>query len=131
MSTTRETLELVGNQQLVLERRPSDNVLRIVDQDGHVCLSIHITADGPVLRLEGSGLMIQATGALALDAEAVVIHGREGVAISSGGNAKISVAGELDTEASVQNISALLGNVNVRANDDVRMNGERVLMNCD
>jgi hypothetical protein len=36
----------------------------------------------------------------------------------------------LDSQARIQNITAVLGNVNVKANDDVRMNGERVRMNC-
>jgi len=33
--------------------------------------------------------------------------------------------------ARVQNIKADLGNVNVTANDDVSINGERVRVNCD
>ncbi len=127
---TIQTLSLVGKQKLVLERRPGQNVLQIISSEGQVTLTVQITPAGPVLRFEGSGLMIQTAGALAIDAECVAIHGREGLALTSGGDAKISVAGDLDTEARIQNITAFLGNVNVKANDDVKLNGERVMMNC-
>jgi hypothetical protein len=131
MTTTKETLRLAGNQLLVLERGPSEGLLKIVNPSGQISLSVHITAAGPVLRFEGPGLVIQAAGALAIDAEYVGIRGREGVAISSGGDATVQVAGDLDMQARAHRISALLGDVSVQANDDVRMNGERVLMNCD
>jgi hypothetical protein len=32
--------------------------------------------------------------------------------------------------ARIQNITAELGNVNLQANDDVKIDGERILMNC-
>jgi hypothetical protein len=38
--------------------------------------------------------------------------------------------GDLKTEARIQEIRARLGNVNVSANDDVRIDGERVMVNC-
>jgi hypothetical protein len=124
------TLPLVANQTLVLERTDDGNLLTIVGADGQVRLSVQITPAGPILRLEGSGLMIQTTGDLAIDAQRIALHGREGVAISSGANASIQVAGELTTEARSQNISAVLGDVSVHANDDVKLNGERVKLNC-
>jgi hypothetical protein len=90
---------------------------------------VAITADGPVLRFEG-GLALQTDGPLAIDAEQVTLHGRQGVAISSGGDAWIQVEGDLHSNARIQNITADLGNVNVKANDDVKINGERVKVNC-
>jgi hypothetical protein len=90
---------------------------------------VHLTPAGPVLRFEGS-LLLEASGGLAVDAQRVAIHGREGLSLTSGGNARIEIAGDLDSQARIQNITAVLGNVNVKANDDVRMNGERIKMNC-
>ena len=60
----------------------------------------------------------------------VAIHGRRDVSISSGGDATVEAAGDLETFARAQHHTANLGNVNIRANDDVRLNGERVRMNC-
>jgi hypothetical protein len=130
MEAITETLELIGNQKLVVERCPSNNVLKLISSEGRICLSISLTADGPVLRFDGPSLLLESTGDLAVDARRVAIHGREEVVITSGGDAAICVAGDLNTEARVQNISARLGNVNVKANDDVRLRGERIKLNC-
>lgn len=125
-----QTIELIGSQALVLERTSIDNTLKIVSSDGNVRLSIHITSAGPVLRFEGGALMIQTAGDLAIDARSIAIQGREGLALFSGGDASVNAVGDLHVEARIQNLTALLGNVNIKANDDVKLNGERVMMNC-
>jgi hypothetical protein len=127
---TSRTLRLLGDHRLVIERTANADHLTIRGAAGQVCLSVHVTADGPVLRLEGAKLHIETTGDLSFEAERVRLHGRKEVAISSGGHASLEVAGDLEMEARGHDITARLGSVNVRANDDVKMNGERILMNC-
>ena len=127
---SRQSLELAGNQRLLVERVEGQNFLKIVGADGLVRLSIHISPAGPILRLEGPGLLIQADGPLAIDAEQVSIHAREGLSLSSGADAEICAAGNLTTQANAQIITAHLGNVSLSANDDVTLNGERIRMNC-
>jgi hypothetical protein len=126
-----QTFGLVGGQQLVLERNSCRSVLKLISRNGEIHLSVYTTAEGHVLQFDGTHLIIQASGTLAIAADNVAIHGRNGIAITSGADAHIRVARDLHTEARVQNIAATLGNVNVKANDDVKLNGERVLMNCD
>lgn len=125
-----ETIELTGDHQLTIERRPSDSVLQIVTPGGEVALTIELTSDGPILRFDGLNLRIESSGDLAIGARRLALHGREAVSITTGGDAGIRAEGDLTTEARVQNISARLGNVNVKANDDVRLRGERVKLNC-
>jgi hypothetical protein len=43
---------------------------------------------------------------------------------------KLQASGDLHSEARIQNVTATLGDVNVRANDDVKLSGERVRVNC-
>ena len=124
------TLSLVGNQQLVVRRDERSDVLSIVAQNGRVSLSIEVTKDGPVLRLEGSNLTIETDAALAIDADTVALHGRRGMALSTDGNLTIHAAGDLCTNARRQKINAELGDVDIRANDDVKLDGERIRMNC-
>jgi hypothetical protein len=121
---------LVGGQQLVVEDLPAANVLKLLSADGRLTLSIRVTPAGPVLHLEGAGLMIQTDGDLAVSAGRVAIHARDGLALTSGGDAHIHAAGDLHSTARIQNLTADLGNVNVKANDDIKLNGERVLVNC-
>lgn len=130
MHQTSETLELIGNQKLVVERTPTDNTLKVFSSDGHLCFSISITSAGPVLRFESQQVVLESAGDVALAAKRLVLHGREGVVVSTGGDLRICAAGDLSSEARVQDITARLGNVNVKANDDVKLTGERIKMNC-
>ena len=129
-SSAVQVVDLRGDQQLVIDQGPQEDRLMITSADGRVSLTITITEQGPVLHLEGSGLMIRTDGDLAINAKSLAIHGRDGIALTSGGDAHISAAGDLTTTARIQNITAELGNVNVQANDDVKIDGERILMNC-
>jgi hypothetical protein len=124
------SLQLVGNQQLTVEKCEHHNLIRIYGAQGRVSLTIEVTETGPVLRFDGADVAIETTGALSVDAETISLHGRQGVTVSSGGNAAIQVTGDLETSARIQNIRAELGNVNVTANDNIRLVGERVLLNC-
>jgi uncharacterized protein (DUF2345 family) len=130
MTNEIETLELIGNQKLLVERGSGSNTLKLISKDGYLSFSICVTSEGAVLHFEGPSLMVQSSGDLAVDARRVAIHGREGVAISSGGNASICAAGDMKLEAQEQDITARLGSVNVQANDDVRVRGERIKLNC-
>ncbi|HYT93458.1 MAG TPA: hypothetical protein VEL76_32370 [Gemmataceae bacterium] len=128
-ATETQTLSLAHECTLVVARQPAGDVLRIVGPDGRNSLTILLTPAGPVLQFDGS-LMLQASGELALSAGRLALHGREGIAITSDGDVTVQTPGDLSTTARIQNITAELGNVNIKANDDVRMNGERIKMNC-
>jgi hypothetical protein len=90
---------------LAIEPAPGGHVLRIVGPQGGQSIEIALTPQGPVLRL-GSGAAVEVTGDLRLAGRTLTLHGREGVQVTSGGD------------------------VRVKANDDLRLDGERVLMNC-
>ena len=121
--------DLVGGQRLVVERGGDADLVTLVASGGEIAFSLRVTPAGPVLRFE-RGLKIEASGELELAGQRVAIRGRRGVSIESEGDAAIEVAGDLTSTARVQNIRARLGNVNVKANDDVRLRGERIRLNC-
>ena len=121
--------ELVGRQRLRVERGRSDDRVTLVAPDGKITFSLRITPDGPVLRFD-QGLTIETGDSLALVGRRVAIRGAEGVSLESGGDATVEVAGDLTSTARIQNIRARLGNVNLKANDDVRVRGERIRLNC-
>ncbi|WP_437648051.1 hypothetical protein [Sorangium sp. So ce362] len=127
---TREIVELTGRQRLVVVRQPDGDVVRFLSPSGAVTLSVSLTEGGPVLRFEGASLVLQAAGSLAIEAEQLQLHGRAGVSLSTDGDLTLQAAGDLHSEARIQNVTATLGDVNVRANDDVKLSGERVRVNC-
>ncbi len=123
-------IDLAGRHQLVVQSSPDVNILQLFGQNGQVCLSIEITEAGPILRFEGAFLRLQAVGDLAIEAERLALVGRSGLILESGRDLHVRAERDLTSEARIQNITAVLGNVNVRANDDVRIDGERVRVNC-
>lgn len=125
-----QTLELVAEQKLVVQRNAESNLLRIIGRDGKVSLAIYVTEDGPVVRLESSAIEIEAQGQLSLNAERVAIHGRKSLSLTSDGNVSLDTPEDIHSDARSQKITARLGNVDIKANDDVTMDGERIRMNC-
>jgi hypothetical protein len=126
------TLELVGDQRLVVENSAEGSLLRIIPpgRDGKASLVIQVTEHGPVVRLEGAAIQIEAQGELSLNAERVAIHGRESLALTSDGNVSIATPGDIHSDARSHKITSRLGNVDIKANDDVTIDGERIRMNC-
>lgn len=133
MSTSindQSTTLAVGDHLLVVEAGgAAGQVIRLIGPAGAQALTIELTPQGPRLCL-GSGLTVALAGALTIDAERVAIHGRNGMALSSGGEVQVRAAGDLNASGRITTITADLGDVQVKANDDVRLNGERVMMNC-
>lgn len=112
-----------------METTAAGNVLRILTPDRKAGLSISITSAGICLRVTGERLEIEAEGALHLRADELSLHGKSGVSITSDGDAAVRVGGDIVTEARAQTIRARLGNVDVVASDDVKLNGERIRLN--
>ncbi len=129
-SEAPDTLVLARQHQLVVDRRGDESVVRLLDPAGRLVVSVEIGERGPVIRFEGASLILQAAGELALEAEHLRLHGHAGLSLSTGGDLAVSAAGDLVSEAQVQRITATLGDVDVLANDDVKLRGERVRMNC-
>ncbi len=129
-ATNTKTVALVAKQKLVIENHQLSNVLNIVGSDGNLSLSIQITTAGPVLKIGGGTLTIQAEGNLAIDAERVSIHSRKDMALTTDGNIHIEAEGDLYSKARGQMITADLGDIDIKANDDVKLDGERIRLNC-
>jgi uncharacterized protein (DUF2345 family) len=126
-----QEIELVAGQRLVVEHGANGDVVHIVAGDGRLAMRIRVTPAGALLELEGVDLKIHTAGDLSIEADRLALHGRSGVAVTTGGDALLYAAGDMHSRARIQNIKADLGNVNVTANDDVSINGERVRVNCD
>lgn len=126
-----QEVQLIGDQVLRVERESqTSNSVQLIGSDGRVTLRIEVTEEGPVLHCEGTALQIKASGNIAIDAKEVAIHGREGMSLTSGGDITLHSSKDIHSNARIQNITAELGNTNIKANDDVTMDGERIRMNC-
>jgi hypothetical protein len=121
-------LQLAGDHALEVRRGAEDDVLSIVGPTG-AGITISVTREGITVSLAGADLRLQTEGALSIHAGALALHGSRGVSITTGGDAEIRAAGDLTTSASAQRLEARSGNVDIEANDDVCVDGERVRLN--
>ena len=122
-----QNIELPGGQCLELRVDGDDSILSI-NASGTTVISIRITKHGAELIFE-DGIQLRTQGNLTLDGDYVTLHAREELRLESDGEVNICAKGDLHTEGRIQNIRAKLGNVNVKANDDVKLRAERILLN--
>ena len=112
-------------------------VLRLHAPDGRVCLTISLLPSGPMVELSASALTVATAGDLTLDCDRFQVNAQRDVVIVAGGSIAHDASGdvttradgEIRTEAIAQQLRARLGNVDVIANDDVSLEGERVRLN--
>ena len=120
---------VLGQHVLHVERTATGGVLRLVGADGGRPLEIEVTPQGPILRF-GAPLALAVDGGLSIDADSISIRARTDISLISQGSITVQAEGRLQTTARTQEIRANLGGVNITANDDVVVDGERVLLNC-
>ena len=123
-------IELAGRHLVQIRRGDQIDTVELVGRDGKVMFAIEVSERGPVLRFEGPGLTIRAAGDLSLEAETLNLRATSAINLETGGDLQIHADGDLHSSARVQTITAELGDVKIDANDDVRIDGERVLVNC-
>lgn len=118
-------------------RVPQRDLVELVAPSGELCLSIRLTAAGPIVEVRAASLRVATAGDLTVDCERFEVNARRDIAlVSAGGIAQdahgdvvIRADGEIATEADGQQHRARRGNVDIRANDDVMLDGERVMLN--
>lgn len=89
--------------------------LRVVGRGGRVELTVVLTDAGPRLVFESADVEIKSVGAVTVDCERFAVNART----------------EASLRAEEVRVEATRGDVAVRANDAVKLDGEEVLMNCD
>ncbi len=120
----------MGRQQLEVVTARQRSELTLIGTDGKVRLRLEVTAAGPVLHLDGGNLKVEVQGDLALAADRLALVARRELAVCSGGNLRIDAGENCAIQAKRQELTATLGDVKIGANDDVKIEGERIRMNC-
>jgi hypothetical protein len=126
----REVVDLEERRLMIVSRSAEGDLVQFLSPSGAVTLSVLLTEAGPVLRFEGASLILQAAGTLSIEAEQLHLRGKSGLVVETGGDLELRAAGTSNSEAAIQNVTATRGDVNVNANDDVKLVGERVRVNC-
>jgi hypothetical protein len=136
MSEHRGGMTLHGGYAMTVDA--NRKVLRLAAPDGRVCLKIALGAEGPLVEVSAAALSVATGGDLTIDCERFELNARSSVSLvaggaitqQAGGDVTTRADGEIETEAVAQRHRARLGNIDLIANDDVTLDGERICLNC-
>lgn len=119
-----------GSALRIDRQNPVGERLELISADGVLQLSIEMTPNGANIQLSGRQIQIAAKEKLELKSPHIHIQASETLALESEQDITQNAKRDFFSKARIQNIEADLGNVNIKANDDVRVDGERVKLNC-
>lgn len=145
MSEDQETtsISLTGGRSLAIGDQAK--TLSIHSPQGEIEIEIELRDTGPIVRVRAAALQVETRGELALECERFKVRARDGIHLASQGDIRLagtgdikaSARGDLDMRASGQahwegkgvRIRARKGEAQIEASDNVRVEGERVLLN--
>lgn len=130
---------LPSGRTIEVQTEADADVLRFRAPGGECVLTIHLTDAGPVVRIGAAALEVRAATRLSLECDEFQLRAAKNAAIEVGGDLVERVGGsahrvtqgEATFEARHARMQAHPGGIDLRANDDVRVTGERVLLNSD
>ncbi|HEX8985869.1 MAG TPA: hypothetical protein VF767_10565 [Bryobacteraceae bacterium] len=108
-------LELASGRSVVCRPAGSCDELTIRGPEGEVLLEVVLTPKGPVLRFQAAQVQLECQGSFKVRCDSFELETAGDIVQQAGGEMRLE---------------ALRGNLDVRANDDVNLNGERVRLNC-
>lgn len=111
-------------------------LITVTAPDGRLCLSITLGAQGPVVEVHAQALRFASQGLLRLDCDRLEINAARDTTLRTGalvqevaGEVRTRAGGAVDVEARSHRLCSRLGDIQLSANDDVSLDGERVLLN--
>lgn len=127
-----------GHSLAILQNEEAD-VVQVRNAQGITLFTIEVSEQGTNLIVSAENIQVNAKKNLSFTAENVSIKSRNETTMECGGNLVHKIMGNATTnidgdnvqEAKAHLIKANLGDVKIKANDDVKLNGERVKLNCD
>jgi hypothetical protein len=122
------TLALVDQSELTIRHDSGTDRIEI-GSGGRATLKITVSPARLSIELGALEVSLTSEGALRIAADQLELVGRNGVALRSDSDLSLSAAGKLAVTADDQTLVARLGNVDIKANDDVSLVGERILLN--
>ena len=116
-----------------------NETIRVLDKNQHLQLMITISKDGVSVNVNAQQINLNASEQLNLSAKKINIVSTEHIKIRSGGNLIQEITKDLLTEAGgtnksvarIHKMTASLGNIELKANDDVKLDGESVKLNSE
>jgi len=118
-----------------VEVRPvgrDQTILHVRGQRGqHLQIEIRFEASGPVVKVAAPALELEGVQQVVASCDTFKVDARERIELRSGGEIVQQAAGTARVEARRIEMDASPGAIRLKANDEVQLKGEMILLNCD
>jgi hypothetical protein len=105
-------LQLDSRRYILIRSKEKEELLEIVE-GGQVVVTVKLSDDGPVVKVQGAHLELKSTETIALEAKEVKIKAQEKTSIESMGSLNIDSSEKMD----------------IHSNDDIRVVGKIIYLN--
>ncbi len=133
---TQQLLTSASGYQVQSVGGGAEELVTVTAPDGRLCLSIALRPQGPVVEVHAESLRFASRGLLRLDCDRLEINAASETTLRTGalvqevaGEVRTRAGGTIDMEAYAHRIRSVRGDIALHANDDVSLDGERVLLN--
>jgi hypothetical protein len=128
-STQFESIRLTDGGSLKIASEGAQDTLTLLAADGQVRLVLSVSARNLQIQSSDTGAVLSLSGAITLEADSVRVVAKEHLALRSHGSLSVEAENELSLKAGSVVIAATRTDAVLRANDDVRIEAERIRMN--
>jgi len=122
-------LPLKSGYSIEANKSNEPDFLQIKAPDGTICLNIKVSSQGPQVELQAASLSIKTKDNLSLNCKNFDISTHNNINLHSGGDVSLTAKGVIKSQGFSQELRAAKGNISAYANDDIDINGERILLN--
>jgi uncharacterized protein (DUF2345 family) len=122
-------MSLSAGYQLSTSASEQGEELRLHAPDGRICIKITLTPEGPLVELASVALSVAAQGKIKVACESFEVAAEKEISLQAGGDIAFESEQAIVTAAFEQSHQARRGDYRVKANDDVRVDGERIKLN--
>lgn len=127
------TVPLGGGRSVEVRPMGDDQaVIRVRGQrDQQLQIEIRFEPSGPVVRVAAPELQLEGVQQVVASCDTFKVDARERIELRSGGEIVQQAAGTSRVEARRIEMDASPGAIRLKANDEVQLKGELILLNCD
>ena len=108
----------------------SGTALLVCAPDGTPRLQVLIESDMLVIECLSGNTRLRVAGTLAVSADSLALRATHDMSLRCGGDLTLAAEGRIDARAGALALEATRGDAEITANDDVRLEGERIRMNA-
>lgn len=123
-------LTLASGRTVAATMQDGHELLTVAAPGGEVELRVTFGPRGPVLHFEQAAVQLHTDADLDLRCRSFNVEAAESISLRTAGDLRLRAGHDASLSAQAMELRGRRGEVLLQANDDLVLNGERVLLNC-